>query len=464
MLFSDPIFLFVFLPLALFFFYIAPKKLKNIVLLGLSLVFYTWGERKMVLLLIVSSLVDYIAGIIIAKSYKKIGLIISIIFNLGILIYFKYSNFILENIFTVSSFFNKYTELNTINVIMPLGISFFTFQTMSYTIDVYRGKVKATYNFINFCTYVSLFPQLVAGPIVRYKEIEYQLKNKSLSIEMFSIGVERFVKGLFKKIFIANNLVLVADVAFENPHGYGTLISWMGIITYTLYIYFDFSGYSDMAIGLGKMFGFDFPENFNYPYLASSIRDFWRRWHITMSNWFRDYVYISLGGNRKKENRVLLNLLIVFLVTGLWHGAAWSFVIWGIWHGFFLILERKGLITLSGVWAHLYVVLVVLLGFVFFRTDTINQAFLFIKQLFWYKPVYDIDILTFVLRKETILAYILAFLFSFPVYKNLKSILEIHFSNSSIWLIKTPVFICLLLICYTYIAIGAYNPFIYFRF
>lgn len=465
MLFSDPIFLFVFLPLALCMFYVAPKKLKNIVLLLFSLAFYTWGERKMVVLLVVSSLIDFFAAILISKSYRKLGLYISILFNLGILIYFKYSNFILENIHSIAGVFNKDSQLTTLNVMMPLGISFFTFQTMSYTIDVYRGKVKATYNFVNFCTYVSLFPQLIAGPIVRYQEIENQLTEKSFSLYKFSEGTERFIKGLFKKIVIANNLVLVADVAFESPEGYGTLISWLGIVTYTLYIYYDFSGYSDMAIGLGKMFGFDFPENFDHPYTSSkSVREFWRKWHMSMSNWFRDYVYISLGGNRKSKNRVLINLLIVFIVTGLWHGAAWGFVAWGLWHGLFLILERKGWLKFKGIASNVYVLMVVMLGFIFFRANTITQACKFIKQLFWYQPIYDIDILRYAIRKETLYVYILALLFSFPVYKFLQNKLQMQFKNSSIALLKTPVYFIMMVVCYTYISIGAYNPFIYFRF
>ncbi len=465
MLFSDPIFLFLFLPLAIFFFYAAPKKLKNVVLLIFSLSFYFWGERKMVLLLILSSLIDYTSGILIQKKYKKTGLCFSILFNLGILIYYKYSNFLIENINSFSEFFSSSFELTPLNVMMPLGISFFTFQTMSYTIDVYRDKTKACTNFLDFITYVALFPQLVAGPIVRYEEISDQLQNKNLSINRFSYGIERFVKGLFKKIFIANNLVVVADVAFESTEGYGTLFSWLGIIIYTLYIYYDFSGYSDMAIGLGKMFGFDFPENFNYPYLSKSIQQFWRRWHITMSNWFKDYVYISLGGNRKSKNRVLLNLIIVFFVTGLWHGAAWNFVVWGLWHGFFLILERKKWINISNKWSHLYVMLVILIGFVFFRANNMYHAINYIKQLFIYKELLDINIIRYSFRVETIVALIMGAMFSFPVYKKLRVVVkDLNLNSSIISLTRVVIFGTMLLICYTYIAIGVYNPFIYFKF
>ncbi len=464
MLFSDPIFLFVFLPLAIFSFYVAPKKLKNIVLLFFSLAFYAWGEKKMVLLLLLSSGIDFFAAIIISKKYRKLGLSLSLIFNLGILIYFKYFNFLTENINAVLQAFSSTKSLNFLNIIMPLGISFFTFQTMSYTIDVYKGRVKATYNFINFCTYVSLFPQLVAGPIVRYEHVHSQLENKILTIDGFCYGAERFVKGLFKKIFIANNIVSIADVAFETTNGYGTIISWLGILSYTLHIYYDFSGYSDMAIGLGRIFGFKFPENFNYPYASKSMRDFWRRWHITMSNWFRDYVYISLGGGRKSEQRVLMNLCIVFIVTGLWHGAAWTFIFWGLWHGFFLVLERKKIIDIKGVLSHFYVMLVVLIGFVFFRATTVLHALNYIKQLFWYKQIYDSNILNFVFRIETLVALFFAIILLFPLRKIASEIIREEKIKMNVWILKTPVYIILLLVCYTYIAIGSYNPFIYFRF
>ncbi|NIJ43876.1 alginate O-acetyltransferase complex protein AlgI [Wenyingzhuangia heitensis] len=420
----------------------------------------------MVLLLIVSSFVDYISGILIDKKHRKLGLYFSVFFNLGILIYFKYSNFIIQNLNEMLSFTGASVSLKPMNVLMPLGISFFTFQTMSYTIDVYRGKVKACYSFLDFITYVTLFPQLVAGPIVRYEEIQEQLKNKNVSISRFSYGIERFVKGLFKKLFIANNLVLVANIAFETQEGYGTLFSWIGIICYTLYVYYDVSGYADMAIGLGKIFGFDFPENFNYPYIANSIRDFWRRWHITMSTWFRDYVYISMGGNRKSKNRVLFNLLVVFGVTGLWHGAAWNFLIWGLWHGVFLLLERQGVLNfVPKKIRHIYVILVVILGLVIFRANNITHAINYIEQMFVYKPLEDFNLIRFSFRYETIVAFIFSLLFSFPLYKKLKILIKKLINKQEIISVLRIVTITvMLLVCYTYIAIGAYNPFIYFKF
>jgi alginate O-acetyltransferase complex protein AlgI len=313
---------------------------------------------------------------------------------------------------------------------------------------------------------VSLFPQLVAGPIVRYEEVQDQLVNKQISFSNFSYGIERFVKGLFKKIFIANNLAYVSDIGFETAEGYGTLINWICIILFTLYVYYDVSGYSDMAIGLGKMLGFNFPENFNYPYLASSIQDFWRRWHITMSSWFKDYVYISLGGNRKSERRILINIFIVFAVTGLWHGSAWNFIFWGIWHGIFLIFEKLGLLNfIPKQLRNIYVLLVVIFGLVIFRTDNLSHALIFISKMFIYTEVYDFNILNFYFRNEIILATILAIIFSFPVYSKLKNTIKIKVSNEYFKLsLKLVSISIILLVCYTYIAIGAYNPFIYFRF
>ncbi|MGY6649396.1 MBOAT family O-acyltransferase [Wenyingzhuangia sp. IMCC45574] len=423
-------------------------------LLSFSLVFYAWGEQKMVLLLILSSVVDFISGILIDKKFRKLGLLFSLTFNLGILCYFKYVNFFIDTINSVLTQFS--VSINNLYVIMPLGISFFTFQTMSYSIDVYKGKIKATYNFIDFCTYVCMFPQLVAGPIVRFEEIQYQLKNKKLSVGDFNYGAKRFVSGLFKKLFIANNLALISDVAFENPQGYGTLLNWMGIIAYTLTIYYDFSGYSDMAIGLGKIFGFDFPENFNYPYLSKSIREFWRRWHMTMSNWFRDYLYIPLGGNRNKNT--IRNLIVVFIATGLWHGASWNFIIWGVIHGFFIVLERYKIIQLKSIFGNLYTLLVVAFSFVFFKTANLKAAVLYLKGLFVFKPMYDSNVLSFIFRGEVIIAIILSLVFVFPVSKKIREILNKYsFMENTLYLL-------MFFVSLVYVAVGAYNPFIYFRF
>lgn len=463
MLFSSPIFLFLFLPISLALYYLAPKKLKNVILLILSLGFYTWGEKQMVILILLSALVDYSAGLIINSGKKKLGLILSILFNLGILAYFKYFNFIVSNI---------NSDIIT-NVILPIGISFYTFQTMSYTIDVYRGHIKANKNFIDFAMYVTLFPQLIAGPIVRYSQIEKELKNRTTTIKQFTVGIQRFIIGLSKKMIIANNCAYFADAAFSlSGHQSSALIAWIGIIAYTLQIYFDFSGYSDMAIGLGKIFGFNFPENFNYPYISKSIKEFWRRWHITLSQWFRDYLYISLGGNRKGDYRTYLNLIIVFFLTGLWHGANWTFVVWGLFHGLFLIVERLGFggfLKKQNNWlAHFYTLFVVVIGWVIFRSENLNQAINYIYTLFNFKASTNTGFLNFYLTKEVIIALILGLILSMPIYQKVKLYFNNIKENKSIYnlgvLSYNAGLILLFVIYFYYIATEAYNPFIYFRF
>lgn len=417
----------------------------------------------MVILILLSALVDYSAGLIINSGKKKLGLILSILFNLGILAYFKYFNFIVSNI---------NSDIIT-NVILPIGISFYTFQTMSYTIDVYRGHIKANKNFIDFAMYVTLFPQLIAGPIVRYSQIEKELKNRITTIKQFTVGIQRFIIGLSKKMIIANNCAYFADAAFSlSGHQSSALIAWIGIIAYTLQIYFDFSGYSDMAIGLGKMFGFNFPENFNYPYISKSIKEFWRRWHITLSQWFRDYLYISLGGNRKGNYRTYLNLIIVFFLTGLWHGANWTFVVWGLFHGLFLIVEKLGFdnfLKKQNAWlAHFYTLLVVVIGWVIFRSENLNQAINYIYTLFHFKASTNIDFLNFYLTKEVIIALILGLILSTPIYQKVKLYFNNIKENKSIYnlgiLSYNAGLILLFVICFYYIATEAYNPFIYFRF
>lgn len=458
MLFTDPIFLFIFLPIVLFCYFLAPKKIKNLVLMLFSLGFYAFSEQKLVILIIVSALVDFVCAIIITKRYRKIGLFLSISFNLLLLGYFKYSNFIFSNLGDTFLFLgidsNKYAT-----VILPIGISFFTFQTMSYTIDVYYKKINATTNFINFLTYVTLFPQLIAGPIVRYSEVEVELKKRTTSITQFSLGVERFIIGLSKKLLIANNCAFLADGIFSLPYQESSpLIALLGILAYGFQIYFDFSGYSDMAIGLGNMFGFKFPENFNQPFSSRSIQEFWQRWHITLSRWFKDYLYIPLGGNRINKNRTYFNLLIVFFITGLWHGANWTFILWGLFHGIFILLEK---FTLSN-WlkqhkftSHIYTLTVVTLSWIIFRSNTITEAINYFKTLFNFKLTTNIEFLNFYMTKEVIIALILSFLLCIPI--NLK----VKITNPYFKVIKLFVLITL---CYIYIASGSYNPFIYFRF
>lgn len=475
MLFSSPIFLFLFLPVTLLLYYIIPKKGRNLLLLLLSLTFYTWGEKQMVAIIISSALIDFLAGIIIAKGKRKLGLGLSIIFNLSLLVFFKYSNFVFSNAIAFLEYFNINTATTNVfaNVALPIGISFYTFQTMSYTIDVYRGHVKANKNFLDFATYVTLFPQLIAGPIVRYSTIKHELKHRKTSFSLFSQGVERFIVGLAKKMIIANNCAYLADGVFNLPNNDScALIAWLGVLAYSFQIYFDFSGYSDMAIGLGKMFGFNFPENFNYPYISKSIKEFWRRWHITLSSWFKDYVYISLGGNRKGHLRTYINLLIVFLVTGLWHGANWTFILWGLFHGTFLIIERIGfndfLKKQSKIIAHFYTIIVILFSWVIFRSKSIIEAFNYIKTMFNFSAEINYEYLYFYLTKETITALALAIVFSTPIHKNVKNyILSLNNQSNQLKIIQSLriiVLFGLLFISYIYIATDSYNPFIYFQF
>ena len=475
MLFSSAIFLFLFLPLVLTVYFLSPKRFRNAVLLLASLAFYTWGEQVMVLLILLSAVVDYTAGILIKKRFRKQGLFLSVVFNLGILIYFKYANFLFENLFFVSDSlgFEAQSFAAFSEVALPLGISFYTFQTMSYTFDVYRGKVEASTNFLNFVTYVTLFPQLVAGPIVRYDEVAKELTQRDTTVSDFSEGIRRFVIGFGKKMLLANNLAYVADGAFDLPASQlSTSFAWVGLLAYSLQIYFDFSGYSDMAIGLGRMFGFRFPENFNYPYFSKSIREFWRRWHITLSAWFKDYLYISMGGNRVPPWRVYLNLLVVFFATGLWHGAKWTFVVWGLWHGIFLIAERvfkkqKSLKRLPHVFYHIYALFVVGVGWVFFRAPNLESALQYLKRLFSFATESsDNSFLAYFLRTESLIAFIFAGFLAFPFQEFLKtrgkSFLE---KRATLFLISERLFLLLVFAfsCF-YIAVDAYNPFIYFRF
>ena len=336
MVFSSLTFLLLFLPITLFFYFIIPKtktNLRNIVLLIVSLIFYAWGEPIYILLMMFSIIINYFLGLILDKSNKrKLWLIISIFFNIGLLFFFKYTDFFLSNL---NNLFN--IEIPLLNLTLPIGISFYTFQILSYVIDVYRKEVQVQKNILKLATYITLFPQLIAGPIVRYITICDELNKRDESIKNFASGLRRFILGLGKKVIIANNVAILADAVFNNsPNGVGSLIIWLGAIAYTIQIYFDFSGYSDMAIGLGKMFGFNFLENFNYPYIAKSITDFWRRWHISLSSFFRDYLYIPLGGNRCSKIKWFRNIFIVWFLTGLWHGASWNYIVWGVilWYNF----------------------------------------------------------------------------------------------------------------------------------
>lgn len=384
MVFSSITFLFYFLPIVLIIYYLIPNKYKNIVLLISSFIFYFYGEPKNIYIMILSILATYIFGILIDKykktKYSKIFLILSIFINIGLLIYFKYADFIIKNVNLWLS-----NKIDLIHVILPIGISFYTFQLISYIVDVYRGEAKVQKNIIKLATYISLFPQLIAGPIVRYTTIENQLENREYNMKNFSIGVRRFIIGLGKKVMIANvmgNLINIFLVSDEKS----VLFYWLYAIALMIQIYFDFSGYSDMAIGLGKMLGFDFPENFNYPYIATSITDFWRRWHISLRSWFRDYIYIPLGGNRVSKLKWIRNIIIVWMLTGLWHGAEWNFVIWGLYFGVLLIIEKlfllKWLQKIPKVISRIYTLFIVMISFIIFNGEGISTILENIGGLF----------------------------------------------------------------------------------
>lgn len=398
MVFSSVIFLFFFLPVSLLLYLFPGRKWRNSFFLIACLFFYAWTEYAYTLVLIFSILVNFIFGMLLnreldrekgstseAKQKKRL-LVFGICFNLGMLVVFKYSKFLLGNINYLSSWFGS-PQLGLPSFYAPLGISFFTFHALSYLIDVYRGDAPVQKSPTGLAIYMAAFPKVLAGPIVRYGEAVKELSFRTLTSGAFVLGIERFITGLAKKVLIANPLAAVADAAFSLPaDSLHPLHAWVGILCFTLQIYFDFSGYSDMAIGLGKMFGFDFPENFNFPYISQSVREFWRRWHISLSLWFRNYLYIPLGGNRCSAERTRINLIIVFLLCGFWHGASWNFIIWGGWYGLFLVLERTAMgKIIESAWRplrHLYLLLVVVIGWVFFRADTTAYAIIYLKTLF----------------------------------------------------------------------------------
>ena len=463
MLFNSFVFLHFFLPIFLvFYFTFKSRRNQNLVLLVFSLFFYSWGEGIVVLLLLLSAVVDFAAAKLINIGFKKIGLCISLVFNLGILFFFKYINFFIENI---NNIFNLSWDF--IDISLPIGISFFTFQTMSYSIDVYRGKVKASNNFLNFASYVCMFPQLIAGPIVRYQDVEKELVSRIISWDKISEGVERFVIGLAKKMILANYFALIADDVFNsNVNNLGFYDSWLGIFAYTMQIFFDFSAYSDMAIGLGMILGFTFPENFKYPYISRSIKEFWRRWHITMSSWFKDYLYISLGGNRVSNFRIYVNLFVVFIATGLWHGASWNFIVWGLIHGFVIVFERlfpSFFSWLPSIVRWFYTMLVVMIAWVFFRADNIDVAMVYLSKMCAFEfeltdffRIYFID-LKFVIISSLGILICTPFLWD----KGLNYLR----AKESVFRYLYMIFIgFLFLLSLSYIATSSYDPFIYFRF
>jgi len=483
MVFSSIIFLFLFLPLTLLFYFIVRKEVQNLFLLCASLLFYAWGESFYVLIMLVSIVVNYFSGLLIeyfkGRRIAAFFLCTAVVLNLGLLSVFKYLDFIVNNVNLLLSMVNiKPIIISPVH--LPIGISFFTFQAISYIVDVYRNEVKAQRNPINIGMYISLFPQLIAGPIIRYHDVAKQIVKRIVTRDDFAEGIRRFVLGLGKKVLIANPLGLTADKIFVIASQELTApVAWLGIICYIFQIYFDFSGYSDMAIGLGRMFGFHFLENFNYPYISQSFREFWQRWHISLSNWFRDYLYIPLGGNRHGQLRTYINLVTIFFLCGLWHGASWNYVIWGMFHGFFLAIERLGFSRLLKIlWRplrHVYFIFTLIVSFVIFRTDTISSAVAYLRAMFGFAQadgiLYHINMY---FDLEIKLTLIVAMIGSVPVFLFISRLKETILKRTSDGLStyidgvfevsKTAAISLILLVSVMYLAAGAYNPFIYFRF
>lgn len=464
MVFSSLIFMFLYLPAVLLIYYITPHKFRNAMLLVVNLVFYGWGEPVFILLMIFSTVLNYVYGYFIEKFREnkrtaKILLVTAIIINLGVLAFFKYAGMLTDTL-NVLPFLN----IPDFTIPLPIGISFYTFQTMSYTIDVYRGDTPAQKNIVSFGTYVSLFPQLIAGPIVRYRDVADQLDSRHENIEQFTLGVKRFMIGLGKKVLLANSMGLLWDTLRPDMSANGALGNWVGIIAYSFQIYFDFSGYSDMACGLGNMFGFEFLKNFNYPYISKSITEFWRRWHISLSTWFRDYVYIPLGGNRKGVVRNIINILIVWGLTGLWHGASYNFILWGLYFGVILLLEKfvlkNFLEKLPNAVKHLYSIVLIIFGWVLFYFDDMGQLGAFLASMFDFSNgVLSHDAMVTVLQFLPLL--IAAAVASTPLASKLYDKIK---NYNWCWIPETAVTALGLLVCTAALVSNSYNPFLYFRF
>lgn len=466
MVFSSIPFIYYFLPLVLLFYFIVPKAIKNTVLLISSLIFYGWGEPKYVFLMLLTVSVSYIFGILTdkyrGKIIGKISFILSIVINLSFLIYFKYADFFIENV-------NRVTGLSIplLNVILPIGISFYTFQIMSYNIDLYRGKVKVQKNPFTLATYLSLFPQLIAGPIVRYSDVERELYKRTNTIDNIYLGIRRFIFGLSKKVLIANTLGELCTT-FTTTNDKSLFFFWLYGISYMLQIYFDFSGYSDMAIGIGKILGFKFPENFNYPFISKSITEFWRRWHISLGSWFRDYVYIPLGGNRVSKRRWFINIGVVWFLTGFWHGAEWNFILWGLYFAILLTIEKLFLIKYlekSKVLSHIYLLFTILVSFVLFSGNSLSDSLYYIGGLFgkginglisfesiYYLKSYGLIIFTGIICSTPLPLIIKRYSDNIKPVKIIFDYLEI------------PFLILLLTVITGFLADGSFNPFLYFRF
>ncbi len=469
MVFSSVLFLFRFLPIFFICYYVAPGRMKNFILLLGSLFFYAWGEPVYILLMLFSTLSDYVHGRLIEKyrggGRAKLFLVSSVLINLLVLCFFKYADFLIQTVNVLLG-----TSIPPLNLPLPIGISFYTFQTMSYTIDVYRGEAEVQRNLLDFGVFVTMFPQLIAGPIVKYRDVEERLHNRSVDICTVSCGMKRFCVGLAKKVLIANNIgELWSEISGMNLGEISALTAWLGILAFAFQIYFDFSGYSDMAIGLGKMMGFYFPENFNYPYISASVTEFWRRWHISLGSWFREYVYIPLGGNRKGLPRQLVNIFIVWMLTGIWHGAGWNFLLWGLWFAFFLSLEKlflgkilSGLPRAAGI---LYNSLLVLVGWVLFALETPEQIWGYLKAMAGAGGVLDSQGLY--LGRQYIVLFALAAVAATPLFTRLVKQLEHSGTGLGIGVYRLGekvIPVILLILAVAGIVDASYNPFLYFRF
>lgn len=463
MLFTSISFLYYFLPTIIILYFITPKKYRNYILLIFSIIFYMYGEPKYVILMLVEILVAYFGALLIDKYKSKEIFLITIIIHIGLLCVFKYTDLFIG---TINSIFK--TNISFLNIALPIGISFYTFQILSYVIDVYRGKVKVQKNILKLATYVSLFPQLIAGPIVRYETICDELDNRDETIEKFSLGTRRFIIGLAKKVLIANMLGELCT-KFSLVDERSVLFYWIFAISYMLQVYFDFSAYSDMAIGLGKMFGFTFLENFNYPFISKSITEFWRRWHISLSSWFKDYVYIPLGGSRKGTLKLVRNILIVWFLTGIWHGAAYNFILWGLFIGVFLVIEKlwlsKYISKLPKVLRNIYVLFIIMISFIMFNAGSINEAFFNIKGLFGLNKEVFINNYTIYYLKSYLIVLIIAIFGATPLFKNIIEKLKKSKCLNKIINVLEPIFLVILLLLVTaYLIDSSYNPFLYFRF
>lgn len=467
MVFSSLTFLYFFLPLVLGLYFISPMKIKNLIIFISGILFYAWGEPLYVVVMILSTLIDYTAGVMLDKFDKKpkvrvVFLLVSLVMNLGLLGVFKYGSFIITNINAIFGLSIKDPQLP-----LPIGISFFTFQSMSYTIDMYLRKIKVQKNVISFSSYVSLFPQIVAGPIVRYEDVAAEIDDRVINVDKVAEGIGTFVKGLAKKIILANNIGAIwTTVKAMEYSEISALTAWVGILAFTFQIYFDFSGYSDMAIGLGKMLGFNFPQNFNYPYVSRSVSEFWRRWHMTLGSWFRSYVYIPLGGNRCGKLKTLRNLLIVWFLTGMWHGASWNFILWGLYFGVLIIIERIGfgkiLEKLPSFVSWLYTFIIAVFGWVLFEITNLSDLAQFFKAMFAGSGLF-VDNTGMYLLTSNILIFALCIFGSTTITKKVYE--KINSANVKIIQVAAPIVqLVLMLLCTAYLVNATNNPFLYFNF